>query len=103
MAKIPELFLVNMQHEDFEIMLSDIVKKTVNEALKEISSARKAEYIKKSEACKILGITPRRLTQLIEQGTFPCYTIDGTDRLIRSEIENAMMPVKNLQHKRICR
>jgi len=98
-----QILVLNMSSEEFSSFLSDTIREVVKQELQENTPPPKIEYLKKSQVCEMLHITPRRLATLISMGTIKCYDFHGAERLIRSEVENAMMPVKNLQYRRIAR
>lgn len=79
--------IVTVQHlEDFGERLLEEIKKM----LPTVEPKREKVWLKSSEVCKLLKVSPTTLFNLRENGTLPCTKISGVFYYDRDEIEKML-------------
>lgn len=79
--------IVTVQHlEDFGEKLLDEIKKL----LPEVQPKHERVWLKSSEVCKLLKVSPTTLFNLRESGTLPCTKFNGVFYCYRDEIERML-------------
>jgi excisionase family DNA binding protein len=73
--------------------VEELIERTIDRSVAQRLYSKEAEFLTRTEVCKILKITPPTLSFYTKDGTIPSYRVGARVRYKRSEILNIGSPV----------
>src|SRR5438874_789459 len=81
--------------------LRNLIAEVINEhRIVSTPSIASPEFITSQEVAKILKVSLPTLDDYSKRGFIPCYRIGNKVRYKRTEVENSLITIKSLKHKR---